>query len=292
MLSVRREDLHAYALANKLKWINDESNLDIKFDRNFIRHEIVPKLAQRWPSLAQTISRSARYCAEAVELLDDAAERYMLEINPDRLPYLSVNKLVELTKAQQRNVVRHWINQHDMNTPSSTQLEQVIQQALSAAPDSMPKVSWEGCEIRRYRDHLYVLPTLQPLNVEQVIPWDIANPMFIESIGELRAISSVGAGVAKKYISSDSVSIQFRQGGETIQPTGKAQHHALKKLFQEQGIPPWIRERMPLIYINDQLAAVGELFVSQEFQAVAGEDGYIFQWESGFEPKTAQVTDL
>ncbi|WP_455200677.1 tRNA lysidine(34) synthetase TilS [Kaarinaea lacus] len=292
LLGVRREDLHAYALANQLKWINDESNLDTKFDRNFIRHEIVPRLAQRWPSLSQTISRSARYCAEAVELLDDAAEHYLREINPDELPYLSVSKLVELTKAQQRNVIRHWINQHDMNTPSSTQLEQVIEQVLSAAPDSMPKVSWEGCEIRRYRDHLYVLPTLQPFNVGQVIPWDVTKPVFIEGIGELSAISSVGSGIAKKYISSDSVSIHFRQGGETIQPAGKDQHHALKKLFQEQGVAPWIRERMPLIYINDQLAAVGEMFISEDFQAVAGEDGYIFQWESGFVAKTAQVTDL
>lgn len=291
-LDVRREDLHAYAIANKLKWIIDESNLDTKFDRNFIRHEIVPKLAQRWPSLAQTISRSARYCAEAVELLEDAAERYLLEINPDQLPYLSVRKLVQLTKAQQRNVIRHWINQHHMNTPSSTQLEQVIEQMLSAAPDSMPKVSWEGCEVRRYRDQLYVLPSLQPLNVEQVIPWNIVNPVFIEGIGELSAISSVGAGVAKKYVSPDRVSIQFRQGGETIQPVGRTQHHALKKLFQEQGIPPWIRERVPLIYINDQLAAVGEMFISQQFQAAEGEDGYIFQWESEFESTTVQVTDL
>jgi len=291
-LQVRREDLHAYALANKLKWIIDESNLDTKFDRNFIRHEVVPKLAQRWPSLAQTISRSARYCAEAVEILDDAAEQHLKGINPDHLPYLSVSNLVQLSKAQQRNVIRYWINQNHMNTPSSTQLEQIIEQVLSAAADSTPIVSWEGCEVRRYRDQIYILPTLQPINVDQVIPWDIANPVIFKGIGELKAISSISSGVAKKYISPDSVNIHFRQGGETIQPVGRTQHHALKKLFQEQGVPPWIRERMPLIYINDQLAAVGDMFISQQFQAAEGEDGYIFQWESGFEPNTAQVTDL
>jgi len=282
-LQVRREDLHAYALANHLKWITDESNLDTKFDRNFIRHEIVPKLAQRWPSLAQTISRSARYCAEAVEILDDAAELYLEGINPDHLPYLSVSKLVQLSKAQQRNVIRHWINRHHMNTPSSTQLEQIIEQVLSAALDSTPKVSWEGCEVRRYRDQIYILPTLQPIDVDQITPWDIANSVIVKGIGELKAISCVGAGVAKRFLSPNSVSIHFRQGGETIQPVGRTQHHALKKLFQEQGVPPWIRERMPLIYINDQLAAVGNMFISQPFHAAEGEDGYIFQWESEIE---------
>ena len=291
-LQVRREDLHAYAVANKLKWINDESNLDTRFDRNFIRHEIIPKLAQRWPSLAQTISRSARYCAEAVELLDDAAEQCLREINPEQHLYLSVDKLLQLSKAQQRNVIRHWINQHHMNTPSSTQLEQVIEQVLTAVPDSMPQVSWEGCEIRRYRNHLYVMPSLQPINADQDISWDITKPINIEGIGELHAKSSIGTGLAKKYVSSGGVSIRFRKGGETIQPVGKTQHHALKKLFQEQGIPPWIRDRIPLIYINDQLAAVGEMFMSQQFHAAEGEDGYIIQWESGFQAKTAQVTDL
>ncbi len=291
-LNLRREELHAYAIANKLKWITDQSNLDTRFDRNFIRHEIVPKLAGRWPSLAQTVSRAARYCAEAVEILDDAAKRYLREINPDHHPYLSVSKLLELTKAQQRNLIRYWINVHQMNTPSSTQLEQVVEQVLLAAPDSMPKVSWEGCEIRRYRDQLYVLPSLQATHNDQVIDWDLVNPVIIDGVGELSAISKSNTGVAKKYVSSDNVTIRFRQGGEAIQPVGRSEHHSLKKLFQEQGVPPWVRKRIPLVYIGDQLAAVGDMFISRQFQAQDGEDGYIFQWESTLPLKTAQVTDL
>ena len=281
-LQVRREDLHAYAIANRLKWIDDDSNLDTKFDRNFIRHEIVPKLSQRWPSLAQTISRSARYCAEAVEILEESAEHHLQIINPDRLPYLPVEKLVQLSKPQQHNVLRYWINQNQMHTPSSTQLEQIVEQMLSASPDSSPKVSWEGCEIRRYRDQVYILPNLHPVNFEQVISWNVDDVINVEGTGELRAIPSCGVGVARRYITPDNVSIHFRQGGETIQPAGRTQHHALKKLFQEQGVPPWLRERTPLIYVHDQLAAVGEMLISQQFCAAEGEDGYIFQWERAF----------
>ena len=86
--------------------------------------------------------------------------------------------------------------------------------------------------------------------------------------------------------------MQFRKGGESIQPMGRPQHHTLKKLFQERGIPPWIRDRTPLIYIDEQLAAVGNLFVGQQFCAENGEDGFIFQWESEIQCGSAQVTDL
>ncbi|WP_455208965.1 tRNA lysidine(34) synthetase TilS [Kaarinaea lacus] len=292
LIQVRREDIHAYAVANKLKWITDESNLDTKYDRNFIRHEIVPRLSQRWPSLAQTVSRSARYCAEAVEILDHDAQHVLRQINPDGLPFLPVSKLVQLSKAQQRNVLRYWIHQHGMNTPSSTRLEQVIEKILHAAPDASPKVSWGGCEVRRYRDQLYIMSTLPVVDADETMTWNIANPVVIQGIGELTARPAVGGGIGKKYVNCNQLTIRFRQGGESIQPVGRSQHHALKKLYQELGIPPWVRERTPLIYIDDQLAAVGDLFISQQFSADTGEDGYIFQWESGYRPETAQVTDM
>jgi len=292
LINVRREDIQAYAMANQLKWVSDESNLNLKFDRNFIRHEIVPRLTQRWPSLAQTISRSARYCAEAVEILDHDARHVLQEINPNGLPCLSVSRLSQLSKAQQRNTLRYWIHQHGKNTPSSTRLEQVIEQLLHAAPDASPKVGWEGCELRRYRDQLHIMAPLSEVNTEESLDWNIQNPVAIDGLGELSARPVVGAGIAKRLITGRRLSVGFRKGGESIQPAGRPQHHTLKKLFQERGIPPWVRDRTPLIYIDDQLAAVGNLFVDQLFCAQSDEDGFIFQWESAFSGGSAQVTDL
>ncbi|MCI0508128.1 MAG: tRNA lysidine(34) synthetase TilS [Gammaproteobacteria bacterium] len=292
LIHVRREDIHAYAVASNLKWITDESNLNIRFDRNFIRHEIVPRLLQRWPSLAQTVSRSARYCAETVEILDHDARQALREINPDGLPYLPVGKLLQLSKARQHNVLRYWIHGHGMNTPNSHHLEQLVAQLLHAAQDALPKVSWEGCEIRRYRDQLHIMPTLAAIESDKTVRWNIANPMVIDGIGRLSARPGAGEGIGKKYIAGANLHVRFRRGGESIQPAGRPQHHALKKLFQEKGIPPWIRDRIPLIYINDHLAAVGDLFISQQFHADEGEDGYIIQWESGCLAASAQVTDL
>jgi len=292
LIHVRREDIQAYAMANQLKWVTDESNLNLRFDRNFIRHEIVPRLTQRWPSLAQTISRSARYCAEAVEILDHDARHVLEEVNPNGLPCLSVSRLLQFPKSRQRNTLRYWIHQHGMNTPSSTRLEQVIEQLLHAAPDASPKVGWEGCELRRYRDQLHIMAPLSPVNTEERIDWNIEHPAAINGIGQLSVRSAVGEGVAKRLVAGKRVGVQFRKGGESIQPVGRQQHHTLKKLFQESGIPPWIRDRTPLIYIDGQLAAVGDLFIDQLFHAQSGEDGVIFQWESGISRVSAQVTDL
>ena len=108
---------------------------------------------------------------------------------------------------------------------------------------------------------------------------DLKQPLDVNSVGTLNVVGSVGEGVARKYI-NHPLTISFRQGGEKIQPVGRKEKHALKKLFQESGVPPWIRERTPLIYIDGELAAVGGMFIEQKFHAADGEDSYIFQWTS------------
>lgn len=279
LMEVRRDDIHSYAVANKLNWINDDSNLDTRYDRNFIRHEIVPKLLQRWPSLAQTVSRSARYCAESVEIIDDAARQQLEKINPGHSAWLPVSGLKRLSTVQQKNLLRFWIHQRGLNVPSSAQLQQILDQVLLAAPDSEPCISWDGCQVRRYRDQLHVMAPLPAAPAKQSIPWDIRQSLRVEGMGELVARRASGHGVAARLVSGDNVSVGFRRGGESMQPTQRQQHHTLKKLFQEHGIPPWVRERAPFIYIDGQLAAVGEWFVSHPFAAQNSEDGYVFQWE-------------
>ncbi|HEY5604028.1 MAG TPA: tRNA lysidine(34) synthetase TilS [Gammaproteobacteria bacterium] len=286
LLQVRREDIHAYAVANQLNWITDDSNRNLKFDRNFIRHEIAPRLSQRWPSLAQTVSRSARYCAEAVEILDHDARQVLREINPDNLPFLPIDSLLRFSTARQHNVLRYWIHQHGMDTPSSAHLDQISKQLLHAAPDASPRVSWERCELRRYRNQLHIMSSLPVIDADAAIAWNIADPITIRGAGCLSARPTVGAGIAKKYITGEAVTLRFRKGGETIQPAGRPQHHSLKKLFQEHGIAPWIRHRTPLVYIDDQLAAVANLFISARFSAEPGEAGYLFHWESACAPET------
>jgi tRNA(Ile)-lysidine synthase len=126
----------------------------------------------------------------------------------------------------------------------------------------------------------------------QPTPWNMKQPLVIEGIGILKARKSVSQGLAKKFVNNGDMQVRFREGGELIQPVGRQGHHALKKLFQESGVPPWVRERTPLIFIKDQLAAVGEMFISQQFCAANGEDAYIFQWESWGQLESARSPGL
>lgn len=279
LINTRREYIQAYAVKHQLKWIDDDSNQDIKYDRNFLRHEVIPKLTQRWPSLSQTISRSARYCAEASEIMEKTALAALAQINPNNDNALSITGLQRYSTVEQKNILRYWFQSKGLNTPSSAQLDQVIEQVLNAAIDATPHLTWEGSEVRRYRDELYAMPQLDEVIPEHPLTWDLAQPLNVEAAGILSAQDAVGKGIAKKYVDKP-LSVSFRQGGEKIQPVGRKEKHALKKLFQEAGIPPWVRERMPLIYIAGELAAVGDLYVSEQFHAAAGEDSYIFQWQT------------
>lgn len=280
LINVRRESIRSYAVKHQLKWIDDDSNQDTRFDRNFIRHEVIPRLQQRWPSLSQTVSRSARYCAEAAEILEASAREALAKINPEGNESLSVSGLEQYSRVEQKNIIRYWIHSKGLSTPSSVQLDQVIEQVLTAAVDATPRLIWEGTEVRRYRDGLYAFSPLENVDTEQAIEWNLDEPLRIENAGTLMAIGGRGNGIAKQYISGAEVVVSFRQGGESIQPAGRKEKHALKKLFQDNGVPPWIRERTPLIYIGDELAAVGEMFVSDKFHARDGEESFNFQWES------------
>jgi tRNA(Ile)-lysidine synthase len=279
-INVRRDAIQSYAVKHQLKWINDDSNLDTRFDRNFIRHEIIPKLQQRWPSLSQTVSRSARYCAEASDILESVARKAIDKINPYGSETLSVSALQEYSRAEQKNILRYWIQSRGLNTPSSSQLDQVVEQVLTAAVDATPRLTWEGSEVRRYRDKLYAFASLKEVDIDQPILWDLKQPLELDSMGTLEIVEGVGEGVARKHVKNNILTVDFRKGGEAIQPVGRKEKHALKKLFQESGVPPWIRERIPLIYIEGELAVVGGMFVSQKFHAQDSEDSYIFQWKS------------
>jgi len=279
LLTCKREDIQAYAHHHKLKWIDDDSNQNIQFDRNFLRHEIIPALKQRWPSLLQTANRTASLCAEASELLENEAQRELRELTAQAPDALDMTGLCQLSAAKMRNVLRYWIHSLGFLLPSQAQLNSVIVNVVKAANDAVPLVSWQACEIRRYRSTLYIMPPLNAHNPEQIVAWNAHDALIISGVGEISARRQPGEGVASKYITQSNATIRFRQGGERIKPQGGAHHRQLKKLLQELGVPPWLRERIPLLYINDCLAAVGQLIVDDAFKTSAAEEGLIINWQ-------------
>jgi tRNA(Ile)-lysidine synthase len=257
LLNFSRKELETYAHENQLQWVDDESNQNTGYDRNLLRHEIIPKLQTRWPSVNATLGRVASHCAESAYLLEQLAQQDMQTLFNQQRGTLSVSGLLQLNQARQRNIIRHWIHQQGFDLPNTEQLNQITSNVLHAKWDATPLVSWSDIELRRYRDELFVMEKLKPHDSTQVFEWDISNPLIISSLDlTLTKQDLLEQGVDPLSLESGKVTIRFRQGGEVIKLANQKHSKDLKKYFQEKGVPPWVRCRQPLIDINNALVCI------------------------------------
>lgn len=250
LLNVTRSELEAYAKKNKLEWIEDDSNIDRRFDRNYLRHEIFPLMKKRWPGLLTTCQRVSQNAAEAAELLHEFAKNDLVALQGSQPDTLSANKLKQLSSSRQRNAIRAWLQECKLTLPSRKKLIKIQTDVLQSRHDAMPLVSWQGAEIRRYRDDVYALFPILPHDPTVIIPWDPSSSIELPN----------GLGVITPEMVKDTrlekVTIRFRTSGERCQLPGRKGTHRLKKLFQEWHIPPWQRNRIPLIYDGDKLRII------------------------------------
>ncbi|MEO8400820.1 MAG: tRNA lysidine(34) synthetase TilS [Gammaproteobacteria bacterium] len=272
LLALTRLDLKKYAEENQLCWVEDESNTDVNLTRNFLRHEVLPILAKRWPTVGKTLARVADHCAEVQQFIELDIQPDLVDVQGQRENTLSVKKLLVLDQNKQRQLVRAWISALDFPLPSAAKMQQLILTILPAREDKMPYMSWRGVEIRRFRDDLFCLPKLVQHNPAQIISWKLHEPMMLANKNCLNAIPVKGQGLRAEI---KQVSVRFRQGGEVIRLPGRKHHHDLKKLFQQWNVLPWLRDRIPLIYVDDCLAAVVGFCVSEEFVVQDQQEGWL-----------------
>lgn len=253
LLPYTRNQLQAYADQQHLSWIEDESNFDTQYDRNFLRHNLFPQITQNWPGIIAALNRVAKHSAETSYLLDEIGAADLLTIGNGETNFLSISKLLALHEYRQRNVLRYWIEKHKFPTPSAIKLQQIEQTVLRCRSDATPRVNWHGAEVRRYQDNLYVMTPILPHDNTIQLPWNLASPLPLPAnIGTLIAM----IGNLNPTISRDKFSVRFRSGGETIVLAKRKHHHTLRKLMQEWQVPPWQRNRIPLVYYEDELIAV------------------------------------
>lgn len=279
LLGVGGNAIEAYAKAHGLSWIDDPSNRDTAFDRNYLRRRILPALAERWPGVALRLGRSAELAGEASELLNDLAELDLATLGaasrPDRL---AVDGLAALSEKRQRNLLRHAIRRCGLPAPPSTRLYQITHELIPAKEDAQPLVHWPGAEVRRYRGKLYLLAEPGAGDGEATTRLG-ADGQWLE-LGQGRGQLSLEAGVdggIDGEVVRDGLQLKFRQGGEEFCPAGRRRSRKLKKLLQEDGVVPWMRQRIPLLYAGDRLVAVGDLWVAAD--ASKGK-GYGVRWRN------------
>ncbi|MDH5785435.1 MAG: tRNA lysidine(34) synthetase TilS [Chromatiales bacterium] len=283
LLHYSREQLQRYAENNGLSWIDDPSNFDISLERNYLRHELIPQLERRHQGLRTVLARSAGHFAESASLLDELAAQdlSLLATGEKSLP---IPELLLLSEARQHNLLRYWLRDRGLTVPDSRNLQRIIDEVLSAAEDAQPLVHWPGSEVRRYRDRLYAMPPLPPAPEHSLdLPWEGETLQVLPAeLGELRVNRTEGEGIQADFLSG-SVTVRWRRGGERIELAGRTGHHSLKKLCQEVGLPPWERERRPLIYIDGVLAQVAGLWTDSRFRCDENGVGISFEWSCAIE---------
>ena len=278
-LACPRVALSDYATANQLHWIEDPSNIDESYARNYLRQRIMPLLRQRWPAASKTIARSGQHCAEA-NLIQNLFIDEKLDLkNRAVSKCLQISELQGLARPVQVAVLRRWIGDHGCRNPPHKIMDRIMQEMLPAATDKNPYVTWGETDLRRYRGAFYLMPKLQDFDSTQVLNWDGVDPLELPcGNGWLSVDHGAGIGISGSAWQNGQIRIQFYRGGEICSLPGRSTRQRLKKLFQQHTVPPWVRRRMPLIYIDGELAAVGDLCVCRPFDEL-GAAGVRLHWQ-------------
>lgn len=275
LLQTSRAQLEAYAAAHQLRWIEDESNGDSRFDRNFLRLHILPLLQARWPHFSRASARSAALCAEQEQLLDELLAEQLAELC-DAHGALAFHPLLTVSEARRHALLRRWIAQQGGAMPSREALKRITTEVMQSREDANPCLRFGKFTLRRYRQRLYWLPP-QPSLREYVLTWHISEaPLRLpDGLGQLYA--SHEAGELRLPTPDEVVTIRFAAHGY-YHLQGRAGGREMKKLWQELGVPPWQRERTPLIYYNQTLIAAPGVFVTREGAAPQGSAGWQAIW--------------
>lgn len=263
LLGYSRGELADYAADAGLTWVEDPANADLGYDRNLIRHRILPLLTERWPAATDTIARSAGHCAEAQRLMDTLARETLARVAGSRPGTLSVSGLRALDPERCRAVLRGWISDRGFRPPAAAVLQRVLSEVLPARPDAAPLVSWSGCEIRRYRDDLYALAPLPPRPEPAPIRWRTGSLDLPNGLGRLAWVDAEGRTIEPDTLHPEGFTVAFGVPGLTCRPPGAEHHRSLKNLFQEAGVPPWLRPYVPLVLAGRSLVAIGEIAVCE-----------------------------
>ncbi len=250
LLRASREDLEQYAKTRQLRWVEDESNQDPRFDRNFLRREVLPLVADRYPSCRETLARASAHFCEASELMEELAR---IDANGAiEAGRLKMHALADLSPARAKNLMRHYLEQFGVRMPSAARLEEMLKQLRTARPDASIAIRHDGMEVRSYRGWVHVVPEREnPGGLE--VPILQPLPTGIPELSGVLHFEAAEGGLDPRMF---PFVVRTRRGGERLRLHSDGPARSLKNLFQESAIPPWQRKRLPLLFRGDRLVWV------------------------------------
>lgn len=252
LLAIPGEALRAYLREHELLWIEDPTNSDTRFDRNYLRQTVLPLLLQRWPAAARTVARSARHAAEAAGQGRREAQRDVASAADGTA--LDARVLRRLSVARQKAALRRWIEGQGHAVPDERRLAEVCG-LLDLRADARPCVQWEAVRVRRHQDRLLLDAGPADLPVRSPQPW----------AWRTQPLRPLGAGAGALRLQADPwgdvdldclprvLELRWRVGGEHLVAGGCRRD--VKSLVREAGIPVWQRAQLPLVWAPGRDAA-------------------------------------
>ncbi len=284
LLEFDRVELLSYARRNELEWVEDASNADQNFDRNYCRHTLLPMIEERWPAYRESWSKTVTLESESLALQQALAEIDLQACLNEDARGLKLDALILLDDPRRRNLLRYWIASKGLADLGWNRLRQLSLEVLSAAEDSAC-LEGDGFSLMRFQGNLFALKSdshrQQP---EQDLQWNLvaavegdSNEISLQENGSLRCSVEAGRGLSVRK-TGETLQIRYRRGGESCRLTGRP-NKLLKKILHEQQVETWLRSRIPLLFSGEELVCIPGIGIAEAYQAEEGEQGWHIQWE-------------
>tara|TARA_B110000008_G_C16931948_1_gene549072 strand:- start:95 stop:1444 length:1350 start_codon:yes stop_codon:yes gene_type:complete len=277
-LKISRDAIEEYAKNNNVRFVEDESNQNTEFDRNFLRLEIFPRLIKRFPQTIKSLGRSADLVAEGLNLnkaiANEDAKNYFSE------DFIKLNTKIFRTFPRDRvvNLIRWWLEKNQQKMPSQKIMDQIYNQIISAKKDAQINIHISSkMSVRAYKDFLWLVKIKKEKNSFDLI-WKGEEVFELPGSGKLLFKPCLGKGISLDKVGSSVLRIQNRKGGERFKPKRNQPTRTLKYLLQKINMPPWERELLPVIYSEDMLVAVPNFGVHHEFVVDEDKIGLTIEW--------------
>ncbi len=277
LLSVRRAQLWDYAKGHELLWIEDESNQDARFSRNFVRHQLLPMAARHWPDYSSRLDAAMRDLRHISELVDEVADTDLAAVCAANRwgQYLDVTALKNYSPARVRNMVRLWLHRCRVPTLRQRQWPTFFSDMLGDKASAI--LTLRGGSLRRHRQAIYFVADGELSQPPLQACWNGYDKVLLGSAGALAWSSDCVRGLDPQR----HYQLAFRRGGEVFAGAGWGHSKSLKQYLQEQGVPPWWRHRVPLLVCDGQLAAVADLAIAQRFICDSTKGAVRLVWQPG-----------
>ena len=272
MLRLTKQEVARYLQQQQIEYVDDPSNTHLEIDRNYLRHTVLPIIRDRWPHAANKVGEAAEIQDSLAREIDRKANKLIDEISLDGGSKLAYEPVKAATTERRFAIIRAWCKHRNLGTPEHRHFREIEKALFVANPKATSCIAWKNAELRYYQNVLYLREREPEFDATLNYLWDVKSALPLAH-GEL-TVSATASGGLMESIRSKHCSIRYyRQQGERCHPVGRAHSQSLKKLFQAWRVPPWERSKIPILWVDGEIAAVipyciCKLFATKQEEAV------------------------